>query len=141
MANGVYNKGKYLLASGGITGSTDLRTLLVNTSYTFVDTHNTVSEVTANEISVSGYGRYDHASITITEDDTNDFAYIDLDDAAFTALASGQTIGGAILYVYNAADASANLVAFYDLADTATNGGDVTVQWATVANGGALKLA
>jgi hypothetical protein len=141
MANGVYNRGKYLFASGGITTSTDLRTLLVTSSYTFADTHNFVSDVAASEVSVSGYGRYDHASVTVTEDDTNDFAYLDLDDATFTALVAGQTIGGAIVYKYNAADAAAEVIAFYDVTDTPTNGGDVTIQWAGAASGAVLKLA
>lgn len=141
MANGVYNKGKYLFASGGITTSTDLRTLLVNSSYSFADTHNFVSDVSSSEISVSGYARYDHSSVTITEDDTNDFAYLDLDDATFTSLAAGQTIGGAVLYKYNAADSSAEVIAFYDVTDTPTNGGDVTIQWAAAGSGAVLKLA
>lgn len=141
MANGVYNRGKYLFASGGITTSTDLRTLLVNSAYTFADTHNFVSDVSSSEISVSGYSRYDHSSVTITEDDTNDFAYLDLDDATFTSLVAGQTIGGAVLYKYNAADSAAEVIAFYDVTDTPTNGGDVTIQWAAAASGAVLKLA
>lgn len=139
MANGVYNKGLYLLASGGITGSTDLRTLLMQSTYTFDPDENTVSQL-VGEVTVSGYARFDHTSVTPAEDDGNNFAYVDLDDAVFTSLATGETVGGAVLYVYNVSDASANLVAWYDLTNTPTNGGNITVQWAAVGSGAALKL-
>ena len=144
MANGVYNRGKQLLATAGVNLDTaDLRVLLVKSTYTFDNNHNFVSDVIAGslEISVSGYARQTLANTTVTEDDTNDFAYLDADDVVFTALVAGETIGGAVLYLYNAADASAAVIAFYDLVDTATNGGNVTIQWATPANGGVLKLA
>jgi hypothetical protein len=143
MANGVYNRAKYLLADGTLDLPTtaDLRVLLVNTGYAFNADHNFVSEVVANEISAAGYARQPLTGETITEDDTNDFAYLDADDTPFPAMASGQTIGGAIVYKFNAADASAEVIAFYDLTDTATNGGTVTVQWAAIASGGVLKVA
>ena len=78
----------------------------------------------------------------MTRDDTNDFAYLDATDQAFSALAAGQTVGGAILFRdAGGADSANPLIAFYDLTDTPTNGGDITVQWATPGNGGVLKLA
>jgi hypothetical protein len=144
MANGVYNKGKYLLGSDTVTlvGS-DLRVLLVKSTYTFDADHNFVSDVIAGslEISVAGYSRQPLTTETFTEDDTNDFAYLDADDVTFASLTAGQTVGGAVLYKYNAADASAEVIAFYDVVDTATNGGDIVIQWATPANGGVLKIA
>lgn len=145
MANGVYNRAKYMLADGTLDLPTtaDLRVLLVKSTYTFDPDHNFVSDVIAGsqEISVGGYSRQALANETITEDDANDFAYLDADDSVFTSLASGQTIGGAVVYKFNAADASAEVIAFYDTTDTLTNGGNVTIQWNTPANGGVLKLA
>lgn len=142
MANGVYNKGKYVIANAGANlASADLRVLLVNSAYSFDADHNFVSDVSANEISVGGYARSALDNKILTEDDTNDFAYLDADDEVFTSLASGQTIGGAILYLFNAADSAAALIAFYDVTDTPTNGGNVTIQWAAPASGGVLKLA
>ena len=142
MPNGVYNRAKFLLATGAINLSTaDTRVLLVNSAYAFNDDHNFVSEVTANEISVGGYARQALTTKTVVEDDTNNFAYFDADDAVFTALVAGQTIGGAVVYRFNAADTAAEVLGFYDLVDTATNGGNVTVQWATPANGAVLRLA
>lgn len=144
MANGVYNRGKYLIANAGADLATaDLRVLLVKSTYTFDNNHNFVSEVVAGalEISVAGYARQALAGKTLTEDDALDFAYLDGTDTAFAGLAAGQTVGGAVLYKFNAADASAEVIAFYDVVDTLTNGGDITIQWDTPANGGVLKLA
>ena len=39
------------------------------------------------------------------------------------------------------ASAASPLIAFYDVTDTPTNGGDITIQWAAAASGGVLKLA
>lgn len=148
MANGVYNRGKYVLATAALNLATaDLRVMLVNTGYTFDNNHNFIDNSGAGdpidqEISVGGYARQALANETVTEDDTNDFAYLDADDAVFTALVAGQTIGGAILFDQaGGADTARVVIAFYDLTDTATNGGNVTIQWATPANGGVLKLA
>lgn len=146
MANGVYNKcveelGKALtdLDDG------DLRVLLVQSSYTFNKDHLFVDDGSANdpashEVSVSGYARQTLANTTVTRDDTNDFAYLDADDVNFAGLATGQTVGGAVLFRHTGADGTAPLLAFYDLANTPTNGGDIGVQWNTPANGGVMKL-
>lgn len=146
MANGVYNRAKYLLLDGALDLPTtaDLRVLLVKSTYTFDPDHNFIDPgitTGSQEISVGGYARQPLTGESITEDDTNDFAYLDADDTVFASLAAGQTIGGAVLYKYHAADTSAELIAFYDLTDTPTNGGNVTVGWATPANGGVLKVA
>jgi hypothetical protein len=147
MANGVYNKGLEELAQAttDLQGA-DLRLLLVKSSYTFNKDHLTVDDGSANdpashEVTVSGYARQALANEVVTRDDTNDFTYLDADDVVFTALAAGETIGGAVLFRHTGVDTTAPLIAFYDLVDTATNGGNVTVQWNTPANGGVLKLA
>ena len=147
MANGVYNKGKEEIAKAltDLDGST-IKLLLVDSTYSFnADTlfvdNGGASDPLDKEITVSGYSRQTLTTKTVTRDDTNDFAYLDADDVVFTALASGQTIGGAVLFRDSGADTTSPNLAFYDLTDTATNGGNVTVQWATPANGGVLKLA
>jgi hypothetical protein len=144
MANAVYNRGKYLQASGGITTAADLRVLLVDETYVFDATHNTVSDVIAGsaEIAGAGYARATLANKTITEDDANGFAYLDADDAAMGSIVTGETIGGAILYKHDAGgDSASQVIAFYDLTNTPTNGAAITVQWNTPANGGVLKLS
>lgn len=141
MANGVYNKGKYLLLTGNLGVSSDWRLMLVDSTYTFSPDDNFVSDVVAKEIGVSGYSRQALASESVTEDDTNDCAYLDASDVTFSGLGSGATIGGAILYKYNASDSAAELIGFIDLTNTPTNGSDILVQWAAPGSGGILKLA
>jgi hypothetical protein len=130
MADLFYNKGKFLIGSGAISTASDLRCLLVNTSYSPDPDHNFVSDVSANEISVSGYARQTLANKTITEDDTNDVAKFDADDVAFAGLTAGQTVGAAIVYRHNASDNAAELLGYFDLTNTLTNGGTINVVWA-----------
>lgn len=133
MASGLYNKGQYLIATQALNWtSTDIRVLLLKTGYTFDKDHNFVSDLTpaSNEVTVGGYSRSAAiASPTITEDDANDRIKFDAADQAFGALATGETVIAAVLYKYNAADASAELLVFADFADTPTNGSTFTVQW------------
>lgn len=147
MANLVYNRGKEAIAKGEIDLDTsDLRVMLVKSTYVENADHLTVDDGSANdpashEITVAGYARGALAGKVVTRDDTNDFAYLDGTDQLFAALAAGETIGGAVLYRHSGVDSGNILLSYYDLANTPTNGGDVTVQWATPANGGVLKLA
>lgn len=144
MANGVYNRGKFLVATAGVNlSSADLRMLLVKSTYTFDPDHNFVADVVAGaqEISVAGYARQTLLGKTVVEDDATDFAYLDATDPVFAALVAGQTIGGAVLFIHTGSDATAQVLAFYDLADTLTNGLDIGVVFATPALGGVLKLA
>ena len=139
MADLVTNKGKFELFTGDANlDAADLRMALVKTSAPTADT-NFMSEIT--EVAVAGYARQTLAGETVTEDDTNDFAYLDATDPVFATLTAGETILGAVLFRHTGVDATAPVYAFYDLTDTPTNGGDVTVQFATPANGGALKGA
>jgi hypothetical protein len=146
MANGVYNKGLEELAKAttDLDGST-LTVMLVKDTYTFDKDHLTVDDGSANdpashEITASGYARVNLTSAVVTRDDTNDFAYLDADDTVFPATAAGETIGGAVLFRNSGSDATSPNIAFYDLANTATTGGAPTIQWATPASGGVLKL-
>lgn len=146
MANAVYNKGLEELAKAlsDLDGS-DLRVLLVKSTYTFSKDHLFVDDGSADdpashEVTVAGYTRQTLANKVVTRDDTNDFTYLDGDDVVFTGLAAGETVGGAILFRHTGTDTTAPLMSFYDLVDTATNGGNVTMQWNTPANGGVLKL-
>ncbi len=153
MPNGVFNRGKQNVGKYDVTGFT-LRAMLVNTSFpsnvTFDPDLNFVSEGTSSgpfsyEISVGGYARQTLAAVTLTEDDTNDFAYVDANDVTFSALVAGQTVGGCVVYKYTSSggttgDSGQDLWAFYDLTDTPTNGGDISVVWATSSQGGVLKL-
>jgi hypothetical protein len=110
--------------------------MLVSSAYTFSPDHNFVSDVSADEISVTGYtggfagaGRKTLSAKTFTEDDANDWAYLDADDIVWNTLGAGATIGGAILIKEVTNDAASPLLAFMDLTNTSTNGGDITVSW------------
>ncbi len=139
MANVVTNKCKYELFTGDANlNAADLRVALIKTTAPTVDT-NFMDQIT--EVTVGGYARQTLSGETVTEDDTNDFAYLDATDPVFTALVAGETIIGAVLFRHTGSDATAPVYAFYDVTDTPTNGGDVTIQFDTPANGGALKGA
>ena len=137
MASAWFNRGKQQVLSGSTSLLSDtIKVMLVTSSYTFDADHNFVSEVVANEVSVIGYtggfagaGRKALANKSVTEDDTNDLAYFDADDLTWTGLATGATVGGAILVKEVTNDAASQLLVFMDLADTPTNGGDITLAW------------
>lgn len=142
MANLITNKFKFEAFTGDANlDAADLRCLLLTTAGAPTADTNFVSDIVANEVSVGGYARQTLTGETVTEDDTNDFAYLDANDALFAALATGQTIGWAVVFRHTGADATAPVYACYDVTDTPTNGGDVTIQWNTPANGGVIKGA
>lgn len=143
MANLVTNKAKYELFTGDANlDAADLRVLLLKT-YVIDADDNFVDDLVpgTNEVSVSGYSRQTLSGETVTEDDTNDFAYLDATDPVFSSLATGETVVGAVLFRHTGSDATAPVYAGYDVTDTPTNGGNITIQFATPANGGALKGA
>lgn len=135
MASAWYNKGKAQVMNGGIDLLTDtIKVMLVTSSYTFNPDHNFISDVVANEISVTGYtggfggaGRKTLASKTVTEDDTNDRSVFDAADVSWTALGAGATIGGAILVKEVTNDGASPAIAFLDPTDLPTNGSDVNL--------------
>jgi hypothetical protein len=137
MASAWYNKGKYQVLSGGVDLNSDtIKVILVTTSYTFDVDHNFISDVSSNELSVSGYtggfsgsGRKTLSGKSFTEDDSSNLAYFDATDLVWSALGTGATIGGAILVKEVTNDGDSPLIAYMDLTDTATNGGDITVSW------------
>lgn len=142
MANSVTNKGKFEIFTGTADlDASDLRVLLLKSTGTPTADTNFISDVVADEISVGGYSRQALTGETVTEDDANDFAYLDANDPTFAALAAGQTVGWMCLFRQTGADATAPIYANYDLTDTATNGGDITVVFSAPASGGALKGA
>lgn len=155
MANFVYNQGKFLLANGSLNVLTDnIALLLVANSYegsaavAVLADANTVHEISAYELTtgtVSGYARYALTSKSVSETDdgatTNGFAFFKAANVTFSSLGTGNTVGGCILFRQGANNNASPLLAFYDVVDTPTNGGDITIQWASDGNGGVLKLA
>jgi len=151
MPNLVYNRGKFMTGQINLAGTSfELQLMLVTTQFTSDDGSNLVDDGTTTdpkgyEIAVGGYARQNLASRALFEDDTNDFAGLDAADVTFAALAAGATVGWAVLYRYSTSggttsDTGQDLLAAYDITDTPTNGGDITIQWASTSAGGVIKL-
>lgn len=150
MAATVTNRGKYIIAETFATATTGLTLMLVTTGYTYSHDHNTIDDGTTSdpvsyEIAPSGYSRQPLASDTVFEDDTNDFAGLDHANVTFSSLASGATIGAAVLYRYSTSggttsDTGQDFVAYYSLTATPTNGGDIVIAVAATSDGALIKF-
>lgn len=134
MAQTATNKFKYLLATGGIVpGTTDLRMGLLKTlaGHSNVPDINFISDMEAHadfaELTASGYARVALTGEAGSEVDASDWALIDADDVAFSAIASGETIVGAFIYIHTGSDATASVLSIHDLTSTPTNGSAITV--------------
>ena len=141
MADTVYNRGKYLLTSGGVVwGTTDVRALLIKTTdngalpstawdVDLNDVAALLNVANIDELSGTGYVRKTLAGMVVTEDDTGNQAILDANDVTWSGIDAG-TARAIVVYKYNAADASAELISIHDTNfPKVTNGGDLTVQW------------
>lgn len=142
MASFFYNKAVQEILNGTINLDTDtLKVMLVDSTYTPNRDDDVVdagggsdaadAEITATNYTAGwgGAGRKT-ASITISEQDANDRAIGVLSDITWTALggAVNDTVVGAILIKEGGAnDTTSRLIVYWDLTDTATNGGDFTL--------------
>jgi hypothetical protein len=126
-----YNKGAAGILDGSIDLLTDtLKVMLVTDSYVVDADHDFASTPSANEISVSGYGRQTLADKIITEEDASDRAIFDATDVTFSALSAGATFTGAVLFKdAGGADSANPLIAYYALTPTATDGRGVVLVW------------
>lgn len=134
MADAATNKFKYLLATGGIVpGTTDLRMGLLKTfaGTTNVPDINFIADMEAHadfaELTASGYARVALTGEAGSEVDASDWALIDADDVAFSAIAAGETIVGYFIYIHTGSDATAAVLQMGALTSTPTNGGAITV--------------
>ena len=124
MASFVTNRGSLNLQSNSIVWASDtIKARLVPSSVT-PDKDNTVM----TGLTAIGTDQT-LGSKTRTEDTTNDRIVYDAADPTWTAVAGGSTIGWCIVYKFVTNDADSVPIAVIDLADTATNGGDITVQF------------
>ena len=140
MASLVYHSGfaDLLTWSTGIDYLNDtIKIMLVDNTYTpnkddeFVDAGGG-SGAKAAELGVSGYGRQTLASKTIAKSSANDRVELDAADVTFTGLAAGETIAAAVvLKDAGGADTGNKMLCYLDVADTPTNGGNVSLQFAT----------
>ncbi len=122
MANFVTNEGAESLQDNSIVWASDtIKARLVASSYT----------PNKDDTSMTGYTQigtdYTLLSKTRTKDTTNDRIVYDAADPVFTAVAGGSTVGWCVVYKFVTNDAGSTPIFVIDLADTATNGGDMTV--------------
>jgi hypothetical protein len=129
MASFVYNEGANGLLSGGtITWASDtIKVRLVASSATLNkdDTSMTGHTAIGTDQTV--------ASKTKTKDTTNDRIVFTFANPTWTAVAGGSTVGTVDIFKFVTNDAGSTPIANIDVADTATNGGDITL--AVDANG------
>lgn len=136
MSDLAYNRGLDELSTW--TSNTFKFLLLKGSGYTPNKDHDYVADLTpaSNEITVAGYTRQTAATKTRTIDDTNDRITYDCDDPSFGTLTAGETISAMVLYRFVTNDADSILVAYCDLADTATGSASpfvVTINTAGIA--------
>ena len=142
MASFVYNYGKSGFCDGTLNwvsgGGSDSswKTMLVTNAYTANPDDHFVSTANSAELSGTGYqsgfggtGRKSLLSRVVTTNTTNDRAELTASNVSWSAINAG-TIKAAIIYRHLTTDADSILVAYIDLTSVATNGGDITIQWA-----------
>ena len=142
MANVMHNSGKHRLlagASGGINWDTDtIKMIAVVAAYTPDADHDFLDDVNSHRHGSLGTdATIDNTTLGV--DNTGDFAYIDADDEVLTGVAAGAAIEGLDFYKDTGSAATSPLVVFLDISVT-PNGGNITIQFATPANGGIAKM-
>lgn len=151
MASGLYNKGLREILDGTIDPDTDvLKLVLIDNTYVFDQDHevfdtgtNDTADPSFCELSCTNYtpgwgsASRKTPTLTIAEADATNRVNILINDLTWTALggAANDTLGGAILVKEGGAnDTTSRLLAWFDLADTPTNGSDVTLDMDATAN-------
>lgn len=127
MASRCYNAGVNGIGNQSIDFLNDtIKVMLVNSAYAHNPDSEFVSDIVANE--VAGATRQTLGSKTVTKDNTNDRSVFDGADVTFPSVTAGSTVGGAVVFKdAGGADSGNTLLAFVELADTATNGGNIGV--------------
>lgn len=125
MASFIYNEGSNGLLSGGTINwaSDTIKARLVASSAT----------INKDDTSMTGHTAIGTdqtlASKTKTKDTTNDRIVFDAADPVWTAVAGGSTVGTVDIFKFVTNDAGSTPIASIDITDTATNGGDLTLQF------------
>ncbi len=139
MPSFVYNLAAKELADGTINLLTDtIKTMLVTSQYSAARTDTVVDGGGANdpvdaEINVTGYtrgwggaGRKALASKTIVVDQANNRAEFSAGNLTWSTLGTGATIAAMIVVKEGGSnDTTSRLIAYLDVTDTPTNGGDI----------------
>lgn len=131
MASVFYNSFKVDIQSGNIDIDTDtIKCALVTSAYTpNIDTDTKWSNVT-NEVSGTGYsaGGATLASITVTQDNTNDRGVVDATDVTWSTATI--TARAAVLYKSTGTASTSPLICYIDFgSDQTSSGGNFVIQW------------
>lgn len=141
----VVNTAKKKILDGDIDFTNDtFKLMLITDSHTpDIDAEEFIDDVSANEVSASGTysaGGGTLASTSVTVDDTNDRAYFDAADVAFTSATI--TARYAYLYKDTGTPATSPIVGYYDYgSNSSSTSATFTHQFAAPASGGALYLS
>lgn len=138
MASFGYNIAKYKLATGALNLATaDVRVLLVKQFNTANPDHATVAAVVDGvnniECNFTNYARKTTAGKAVTQNDAADRAEADESDYVWTSAggALNNAVLGLLRYVHVTDDSDSFPIGFHDLADTTTDGTDLTIQVGT----------
>ena len=136
MASGAYSRGMLKTLDGTVDWDTAvLKIMFLKSTYTYDPDHASLTSLT--EITgVSGYtggfagsGRKTGV-MTLTEQTASNRVVAIIGDLTWTALGTGDTIGGAALvFETGASDANSIPLCFFDFTDFPTNGSDVTLDF------------
>ncbi len=130
----VVNKFKELLMEGGIDLTSDtVKVMLLTDSHTTdIDAHEYIDDVSANEVSGTGYtaGGATLASKTVTKDNTDDEGVFDAADITWST--STLTARYAVVYKDTGDPATSPIFNIIDFgSNQISTAGDFTVQWGT----------
>lgn len=131
MASVFYNGFKLKIQNGSIDMDTDtIKCALVTSTYSpNIDTHVFWSDVT-NEVSGTGYtaGGATLASVTVTQDNTNDRGVVDAADVTWSTATI--TARAAVLYKSTGTSSTSPLICYIDFgSDQSSSGGNFVIQW------------
>ncbi len=150
MASFFYHSSLVDLLTGVIDLDSDTIKIMLVSGYTPNSDDDFASTPASSEISVTNYasgfagsGRKT-VSVAVGDNSTDDRCDVELNGGSaltWSSLGSGATIDGAVLYHHQTSDAASRLIAYFDLTDTATNGGDVSLTFNSLASGGNLRIS
>jgi hypothetical protein len=145
MANVFMNEGAESIIDRNIDLIADtIKIMLVKAGYVADPDNQFIDEGGANDPvdhRVAGTTDQTLANKVIGKDLTGNFTYLDADDVTFVGVPAGAAGTQAVAYKSTGVDTTSKILAVHDIPDVTPNGGDITIQWATPANGGVLKLA
>lgn len=124
MAAHVYPEGLRAIMDGTVDLDTaDIRAMLVDATYTYNVAHDFLDDVVAGNRVGTAQALASKAIIT-----NGNSRALDAADTTWVGL-TGDAVVAVILYVHNASDAAARLIAFIDGIAILPDGSDVTLRW------------